>query len=215
MSTAGPLPSGAADDSEASGQLNRAVSKFDDFLQQHIRSWRQGDDKAGRILISQLEELSSYIQRARLEVAALSLEDLQNTYIPSATDQLDAIVEMTAEATNRIMSAAESIEGIIAEGTPELRDRICEAATHIYEACAFQDITGQRVRKVVQALQKIETKIDALLWAFAGEQRAAGGETTLAKPEGAAAHRDSHLLEGPQLAGNAKSQAEIDALFGD
>ena len=44
-----------------------------------------------------------------------------------------------------------------------------DATTRIYEACSFQDITGQRITKVVKALHGIEEKVDAFVAAFGDE----------------------------------------------
>ena len=45
----------------------------------------------------------------------------------------------------------------------ELCDKIDQRATDIYTACSFQDITGQRTDKVVQALRFIEQRINAMI----------------------------------------------------
>ncbi len=55
--------------------------------------------------------LSDYISNARLEIAALQPGDLEDTHIPRAGLELDAIVQQTEEATDTIMSAAEEIMG--------------------------------------------------------------------------------------------------------
>lgn len=189
-------------------RLNDLHAVVDDV----VNSWRQGSERASA-LVGELRELSTYIQRARADVAAHSIGDLQLTYIPSATDQLDAIVEMTEAATNRIMSAAERCETIVAAGgdAGDMRERIGEAVTEIYEACAFQDITGQRVRKVVEALHQIEAKLDALLWAFDVEPVSDGASGRASGSVAAGSGTSS--LEGPQRPGQGTSQAEIDAMF--
>jgi chemotaxis protein CheZ len=79
------------------------------------------------------------------------------------------------------------------------------AVTQIYEASSFQDITGQRITKVVRALQSMETKLQALAGAFGRADF-----TPAAPVEG-----DAALLNGPQLAQSASSQDDIDALFAD
>jgi chemotaxis protein CheZ len=79
-----------------------------------------------------------------------------------------------------------------------------DAVTDIYEASAFQDITGQRITKIVRALQSLEEKLASLTDAFGPLEETQGP----AKPEG-----DAALLNGPQLQKTAASQTDIDALF--
>ena len=81
------------------------------------------------------------------------------------------------------------------------------AVTRIYEACSFQDITGQRITKVVRTLKSIEDRIAAIVATFA--DRAPGTEDA---PRAPPQDRPS-LLNGPQLPGNGVDQAEIDRLL--
>ena len=86
----------------------------------------------------------------------------------------------------------------------------------IYQACSFQDITGQRINKVVKTLKQIESKVDQLLSAFGDEvaqQRTKATNEAAAAQESAKAAREEHLLNAPQLPTEAVSQADIDALF--
>ncbi len=41
-----------------------------------------------------------------------------------------------------------------------------DATTRIYEACSFQDITGQRITKVVATLKTIERKVAHIIGTF-------------------------------------------------
>ena len=132
----------------------------------------------------------------------------------AAGDELDAIVEATAEATNGIMDATEIVENVMSELEGEQAERLMDATTRIYEACSFQDITGQRITKVVKALHGIEEKVDALVAAFGDEIEKY--KKANPKEEDSGADKpitDEDLLEGPQLAGDGKSQDEIDALL--
>ena len=82
--------------------------------------------------------------------------------------------------------------------------------TKIYIACAFQDITGQRIGKVVNTLQSIESKVTALATACGGEV-----ELRSMEDDSAGTGDNAGLLQGPQRAGAAPSQAEIDRMFQD
>jgi len=171
-----------------------------------------GDVSAGDLkLYGEVQSLAAYIHNAKVEIAALKPQDIQNQYIASATDELDAIVGATENATNSILDAAEKLELLTSELPSETASRLTEQTTLIYEACNFQDITGQRITKVVKALKHIEERIDALVVAFGPEIQ--GSELNGVALDGNAPVTDEDLLNGPQLPEKAHDQASIDALF--
>jgi len=203
-------------------------SRLDDLRQQHGESVRiediasvvesmmatmKGDLSAADLeLYSELEALAQYIHAAKAEIAALRPDEVKDKVLPKASDELDAIVAATEAATNTIMDATEKLEGLM-DGVDEDQSMvIMNATTEIYEACGFQDITGQRITKVVKALKDIEEKIDALVEAFGSEiekyKKSAPEEES--EPE---AVTDQDLLNGPQLKEKAQTQEEIDALL--
>lgn len=159
-------------------------------------------------LLSEVEQIGRTIAAAKQEIASLQVEDINGSFIPSATDELDAIVEATARATNEILDACETFEGVSSELGGEVSDRLQGATTRIYEACSFQDITGQRITKVVSALKSIEERIEAIAATFGDRLPGEARPQPKPAPEGEAA-----LLNGPQLAGNGVDQAEIDRLL--
>jgi chemotaxis protein CheZ len=171
-------------------------------------------------LYAELESLGRYIAEAKSEIAALRPEEIRNRHLPTATDELEAIVGATEQATNGILEAMEILETLTGEMSPELGEKITSAVTRVYEACNFQDITGQRITKVVKALQHIEQKVDGLLAVFGADlaerhktqlDSQAGSEDE-APSEGVA---DKKLLNGPQLPDEASTQDEIDKLLAD
>ena len=65
-----------------------------------------------------------------------------------------------------IQAAADKIRDDVAKGKPDTVEAHCdvidEAATNLLMACGFQDLTGQRINKVVNALTHLEGQIDGL-----------------------------------------------------
>jgi chemotaxis protein CheZ len=155
-------------------------------------------------LYRELEHLAQYIQRAKREIADVKPHDIRERHIPMATDELDAVIEATAEATGIILDEAEAVQKVAATLAPAAADRLAAGVTRIYEACNFQDITGQRITKVVKTLKYIEGRIDALLAAF--------GDTVAGKQPSPKAP-DEEFVSGPQLPTAANSQDEIDAIL--
>jgi chemotaxis protein CheZ len=160
-------------------------------------------------LYRELEDLARFIQSAKREIAALRPHDIQDEHIPAATDELDAVVAATAHATGEILDCAESLEKLGATLPPAAAAQITDAVTRIFEASNFQDVTGQRITKVVKTLKYIENKIDSLVTTFG--TRELDVPPPPAAPE--APDDDSKLLHGPQLPAVANSQAEIDAIL--
>jgi chemotaxis protein CheZ len=165
-------------------------------------------------LYGEIEQLSQFIQSAKREIASVRAEQINQHDIPLATDELDAVIGAAEEATGTILDAAETLEALSNELNEAQSATIQGAVTRIYEACNFQDITGQRISKVVKTLKHIEDRVSALLSAFGDEvskQRAS--QDVAPAEETAAATDDRHLLNGPQMPDEAKKQAEIDAIL--
>jgi chemotaxis protein CheZ len=154
----------------------------------------------------QIRDLVDYIQNAKQEIAAIRPTDIKDHHIPAATDELDAIVKATEDATGSILDAAEEMEKLAEKVPADVAETITGITAKIYEASNFQDITGQRITKVVTALQHIERTVIELAGAF-------GHEVDTNSPPADDREGDDALLNGPQLPEDANSQAEIDALL--
>ncbi|GGJ00754.1 protein phosphatase CheZ [Neoroseomonas lacus] len=158
-------------------------------------------------LLAELEALGRTIARAKAEIAALSVDDITGAHIPSATDELDAIVGHTAEATNEILDCCEVLERLQSQVPADAAAALQDAVTRIYEACSFQDITGQRIGKVVSALKAIEARVEAAV------SNATGRPMAVPPPPSAPRTEGQELANGPQLPGGGSSQEEIDRLL--
>lgn len=162
-------------------------------------------------IYDEIAKLSKLITQTRSDLAQSRNNSIRDEHIPVAADELDAVVEETATATAKIMDACEHMEQAAADMDAAHKDMITEQVTKIYEACSFQDITGQRISKVVKALQSIEATITDILGTDhmpAAEPAPAENKTDPAKPPS-----DEDLLNGPQLGGGGVSQDEIDKLL--
>ncbi len=181
-----------------------------------MESLRKELSEADRKVFVELESLSGFIVATKRDIAALRPDEVKDDFLPAASDELDAIVAATADATHKIMDSAEMIEGVAATADQETAAILTDAATQIFEACGFQDITGQRITKVVNALKDIEARVDSLINAFGDEiAEVKAREPAMPKKTGANGKGvdDAALLNGPQLEGEANSQDEIDKLF--
>ncbi|TNE39857.1 MAG: chemotaxis protein CheZ [Alphaproteobacteria bacterium] len=153
------------------------------------------------------QDLAKFIVAARNEIAELKPADLKYQRLPRAGKELDAIVEATENATNQIMSATETImSSLVTEA-----DVVNNACMQIFEACSFQDITGQRISKVVKTLNYIEENLTRLTraWGQKVEQYAPSTEGIEEEQE----NDENGLLNGPALAGEGVDQQYIDNIF--
>ena len=157
-------------------------------------------------LLTEVEELGKTIAAAKAEIAALQVDDITDSHIPSATDELGAIVDHTAAATNAILEVCETLDLLAGQVSGAQSEQLNEATTRIYEACSFQDITGQRISKVVVTLKTIETKVAQILSTF----RQPDAQVSTGAPVISA---EDALLNGPQLPAEAMDQSEIDRLL--
>jgi chemotaxis protein CheZ len=158
----------------------------------------------------ELREIAGYIDSMRNEIGALQVNDLKDSRIPSAGEELGAIVKATENATNTIMECAEALMGADDSDHAAYKALVDEKMMVIFEACSFQDITGQRVSKVVETLQHIEQRVAR----FADVMKAKDLDGFLSDAERERAQRkEKFLLNGPQLAGEGVDQSDVDKMF--
>ena len=169
------------------------------------------------LLRTELQGLLVAIEQTKMEIAALRPIDSKEDRLVVVTNQLDAIVSATEGATNGILEAAEKIDALAANLKAQAGDSfaghmaadISDAVVGIFEACNFQDITGQRITKVVRTLQFIEERINKMIEIW-------GADTfgDLPRPADVEIDEEKKLLNGPALEGESISQDDIDKLFG-
>jgi chemotaxis protein CheZ len=207
-------------DSLPSRQSERVTASEITVVVEGIMATLNGDlDPAHLKLYNEIEALARFIQSAKAEIAAVRPDEIAEQDIPLATDELDAVVGATEEATGTILDACETLERLSGEMPPAVAEQVSATVTKVYEACNFQDITGQRINKVVKTLKHIEGRVSAMLLAFGEEVAKQRGVSPAAASEPAAPAAapakaaDASLLNGPQLPDEAKRQAEIDAIL--
>ena len=159
-------------------------------------------------MLKEFRYLSEFITRARDEISQLHPAELKTRQIPRAGRELDAIVMATEEATNTIMEAAETIMAADASKADDYANTVNECVMSIFEACSFQDITGQRISKVVQTLSVIEQRLHRI-----GEVWGVQEGQELPTEEVRKTSEDDPGMAGPALAGEGIDQDDVDALL--
>lgn len=176
------------------------------------------DSEMDSFVRKELEKMSREIISGKNELLELmgGAED-DPEHIGNASTQLGAVVKHTEEATNVIMDSVDEIQEAFHKADPDLESKVAAASARIYEACNFQDITGQRITKVLKALEYTEQKILSLAAMFGGLPEGAELPEGIVKTSAGKAAADTldekDLLNGPQLPDEAPSQDDIDKLF--
>lgn len=172
----------------------------------------------------ELVGLFGHLQKIRAELAALNPNGSAD-HFGGMSEQLDAIVAATEGATNTIMENVEAIDDLMstarahADSPPELADTFNAVSDHVnqvFEACSFQDITGQRIAKVVNSLKFVEARINAIIVTWGRDEltKVVVELNQDAEAEAKAEDPDRALLHGPQLPGQGLTQNEADTLLG-
>lgn len=186
--------------------------------QKFMEEFRKEMSEAAKLKV-ELDAIYEAIAQTKREIATLHQTTGSHTEeMTRVTNELDAVVSGTEGATENILSAAEFIdetantlsarlEGQDSEMAGDIQDKVIQ----IFEACNFQDLTGQRITKVVGTLRFIEDRIIRMMDIWGGIESFKEIETE----EKEAAEGDAALLNGPSLDNDVDvaSQDDIDALF--
>ena len=173
-------------------------------------------------LKAELDRMKSAIASTKREVAKLSRSDHDGRGMRRVAGELDAVVDATEEATTTILAAVEDIEAQAAmlraagvgTGNNDCVGAILDRTVVLYEACNFQDLTGQRITKIVGVLKFVEEHLDKVIGVWGGLEafRELIDQEAAAEAE---APGERALLNGPKLDDDPGhvSQNDIDALF--
>ncbi|WP_310621120.1 protein phosphatase CheZ [Flexibacterium corallicola] len=160
----------------------------------------------------ELMAIGAEIARMKSEIAKLRVAEMKSNRIPEAGRELDAIVSATEEATNSIMEAAEAIMAADPEESEAYVDTVNAQVMEIFQACAFQDITGQRISRVVRTLNFIDERVSTFIEHLRLSQEVNASDEVEESEEEKRARE--LILHGPQHVGEGVSQGDIDALMG-
>lgn len=168
-----------------------------------------------KVLRRELQDLSSHIAETRREIAALKPDDPSADRIMRATEELDAILQSTEHATTEILNGSERIQSVadrLRKDHPDLAQMLDNEVTEIMTACSFQDITGQRMTKVVNTLRYIERRVHAMIqiWGLENLDEAEMAAALANEPKDT--RPDAYLMHGPPLKG-AINQDAVDMLL--
>nr|WP_321462714.1 protein phosphatase CheZ [uncultured Cohaesibacter sp.] len=173
-----------------------------------LDSYLQAFDKS---LYQEFTAIAHEISSMKSEIAALRPSQMRHDAIPDAGRELDAVVEATENATNIIMTSAEDIMGADPSDADAYQALVNDKVIEIFEACSFQDITGQRISKVVHALNVIDKRVTT----FIERMKMQDIEDAVHEESEEDRRKRELILHGPQHAGEGVQQDEVDAMLAD
>jgi len=208
----------AAGPSAAAETLGASVNREAAEALALLETYRAQIEQCEKLKV-ELDLIYDAINRTKREIAVLHGKSFSGEEMARVNGELGAVVGGTEEATQQILEAAESIDqaasALTKVNSPDqqklLSEEIQERVVSIFEACNFQDLTGQRINKVMNTMKFIENHITVMMDIWGGvDAIKAHAPPIVDEREG-----DAKLLNGPKLqddVGHA-SQDDIDALF--
>jgi chemotaxis signal transduction protein/chemotaxis regulatin CheY-phosphate phosphatase CheZ len=176
-------------------------------LEEMAKAMSEGDfhRQVSSKIQGELENLAAYIAKTMSNLRLLdpSVRISAEHDIPAASQQLSDVVKSTEEATNTIISLTEMLldhQTVLGEAIEKLkgqkyRNRDHQELLHQIERLhwedektlmeiitnlSFQDLTGQRINKIVTMVATVQAKLCDLIQAFGIKVQAAVGEAAQA-----------------------------------
>lgn len=196
----------AIDSLKNSGIRERPLVEVLDLSHQMADAMKSFFGSLDRSIIGEFRYIADFIQKARDEISGLQPNDIKDSRIPGASMELDAVVRDTERATETIMSEGEKLMASEPTDLELYKAEVGAAMLRIFEACSFQDLTGQRVNKVIATLRHIEERVGQFADAL-------GVKDTGQAPSASEQRAKDLLLNGPAINGPATTQDDIDAMF--
>lgn len=196
--------------------IRALMQPHQELSEKALEAMRREHQEALKIKV-ELDAMYEAIHKTKREIATLHVSGCNGHELARVTDELDAVVFGTEGATEQILAAAEVIDNQAAVLSAALKGEnqnvaadIQDQVVQIFEACNFQDLTGQRITKVVNTLRFVEERIIRMMEIWGGIESFRDIEIELEHRMG-----DQALLNGPALNSdqNIASQDDIDALF--
>ena len=141
-------------------------------------------------------------------------KEISDNHLPAIRQNLDSIRATAESATHVIMNATENIQALLGMLDEKLEQQIRKELTLVVQACAFQDITGQQMTRIVDAVEEIEFSVDGILSAM-GDKEATRRYIEIKNQRSKEKYKEKRKLGGPQNIVVKDKQAEIDNIFGN
>lgn len=180
-------------------EMHRFVDRRISELSAEVHATVQLVDFSEANLSGQLSRIHEQIAR----VVAMPVAATRNSGI-----ELESVVQATEQAATRILEAAEAISIWAGKEAPSpaVRSAIADKVNTIFEACSFQDLTGQRIRRAIEHLQRVDNMLSDMM--------GSGAKSAAPEAEADMAMEGAGMETAIPSAGADLAQDEIDRLLG-
>lgn len=153
---------------------------------------------AANKIMDNLESMQGYTEKMGAVVATLRRGEIE---LPGAE-------KMSIE--NQALQAIEPVIGYMESGIDNYRGLISDSFVQM----SFQDLTGQRIKRIMSLVGQMEHKLKTMIISFGIQLSEHGRNPNISKAELQKAVDDKVVeLAGPQRAGQGLNQADIDNLL--
>src|SRR5256885_8430741 len=140
-----------------------------------LETYRAQIEQCAKLKV-ELDLIHDAINRTKREIATLHGTSFDGHEMAKVNGELGAVVGGTEQATQQILEATEAIDqaatALSKNTSPDqqklLSEEIQERVISIFEACNFQDLTGQRISKVMTTMKFIENHINTMMDIWGG-----------------------------------------------
>ena len=181
----------AGSESDISGQIQAAlraelapvVEELRHFVDRRIAELSAEIHCATQLMDYSEANLSGQLSHIREEIGRIVAAPAAATR--NSGLELEVVVEATEAAANQILEAAEAIGTWVQQGVWDASsaEAVTQRLNAIFEACTFQDLTGQRIRRAIEHLQSVEAMLGGLTHADASPQEALKPAADLAQDD--------------------------------
>lgn len=201
---------------KSQGTLNAAVNQknlneaYANIASQVAKQLIQELSNKDSKFLQELKNIVQSIDSAKDEIASIRPKELTEQDLPDATNSLDIIIQTSEEACGNILSCAEELMEISEYVPSKLQARLTDISTKLFESSNFDDLNGQRVRKVIKTLRTIEERLKGLLAVYGETYESIAPDTSQTEKT-----KDETLMNGPQDKSEAATQEEIDRILSE
>lgn len=179
-----------------------------EFVIETIMNKIDGNNPDKQEALNNLKQVKASLSQIREELTTQTGQDTDTfDILPLSIKDLSDVLKILETSTNGILDNAEILQKQLASGASEAEKM--ESIAKICENCNFQDLTGQRITRVIKNLERFEFTTLTLFKLLIGneffEKRAAKSSLT---------YNNANLMNGPEVLDKAGSQDDIDKLFG-
>ena len=181
------------------------INNIDDIIRQFLQvmsPYLVSNEK--KVIYNQIEMILAQFVSLKRDVSNISDEILDSNFIPDIAMNLRSVVIQTEKSVTGILDISDEISALSSKiADSSIREELLIKSTKILELCNFQDLTGQRIQKIIHHLTEIESIMFKMLHALRPDMKLRSRHKS----------EDDKLLNGPQKEEHSPSQDDIDSLF--